>query len=264
MRRAWGAAAALARRDILRFTRERTRVFGALLQPLIFWLLFGAGLRASFRPLPGVAAIGYGEYFFPGTILLILLFTAIFSTISVIEDRRAGFLQGVLVAPIPRASLVLGKVLGGTTLAVGQGILVLALAPWAGVPATAWSLVSALGVMVLVAFALTALSFCIAWRMESTQGFHAIMTVLLMPLWLLSGAFFPAAGAPAWLRALMTIDPLSYGLAAFRRVLYPPGAAVIEGLPGLPLSLGATVLFGAAAFAAAIALTRRRDTRAAA
>ncbi len=257
MRRPWLATSALVRREIVRFLRERHRVFGALAQPLLFWALFGAGLGASFRPAAGAAGgPGYAEYFFPGTVVLILLFTAIFSTISVIEDRREGFLQGVLVAPVPRSSIVLGKVLGGTALALAQGALVLLCAPLVGLPLSARLLLS-LPILFVIAFGLTALSFCIAWRMDSTQGFHAVMTVLLMPLWLLSGAFFPAAGAPAWLRVLMAADPVTYGLAAFRRVLYPAGAAAAAGLPGLGPSLAVTLAFGAACFAAALLLARR-------
>ncbi len=257
MTRALLAAGTLLWREVLRFLRERHRVFGALAQPILFWALFGAGLRASFRPPGGSGAIGYGEYFFPGTVVLILLFTAIFSTISLIEDRREGFLQGVLVAPIPRSSLVLGKVLGGTVLALGQGGLVLLCAPLVGIPLSIASLGAGLAVLLIVAFGLTALSFCIAWRLDSTQGFHAVMTVLLMPLWLLSGSFFPAAGAPSWLRVLMACDPLTYGMAAFRRVLYPGGGAATAGLPPSGLSLGLTVAFGVACFGAALVLARR-------
>ena len=257
MRRGWIATAALVRREIVRFLRERHRVFGALAQPILFWALFGAGLSASFRPPAGVTeGPGYAEYFFPGTVVLILLFTAIFSTISVIEDRREGFLQGVLVSPVPRSAIVLGKVIGGTALALAQGALVLLAAPVVGVPFTTRLLLS-LPILFAIAFGLTALSLCIAWRMDSTQGFHAVMTVLLMPLWLLSGAFFPAAGAPAWLRALMAADPVTYGLAAFRRVLYPAGAPGVASLPGLGLCLAVTLAFGAACFAAALVLARR-------
>src|SRR5512147_1213291 len=121
-------------REIVRFYRDRSRVLGALASPLVFWFLIGSGLGRSFRggpaqPLPG----GYLEYFYPGTLALILLFTAIFSTISLIEDRQAGFLQGVLVAPVPRSAIVLGKILGGTTLAALQGGVFLLLAPFAHV-----------------------------------------------------------------------------------------------------------------------------------
>ena len=118
--------------------------------------------------------------------------------------------------------------------------------------------------LLVVGFGLTALSFCVAWMMDSTQGFHAVMTVLLMPLWLLSGAFFPAAGAPSWLRVVMAADPLTYGMAALRRVLYLGGGGATVGLPGAGASLAATILFGAAAFAAALLLARRRPAGASA
>ncbi|HEU5179288.1 MAG TPA: ABC transporter permease [Candidatus Polarisedimenticolia bacterium] len=252
------ASYSLWRREQVRFFRQGSRVFGAFVQPLMFWALFGAGLGASFRPA-GAGSASFKEYFFPGTIILVLLFTAIFSTISVIEDRREGFLQGVLVAPIPRSALVLGKVLGGTTLAVLQGAALMVLAPLAGLRVTVVGILESLVIQVVVAFALTALSFCIAWRMESTQGFHAIMTVFLMPLWLLSGAFFPAEGAPGWLAILMRINPLTYGVAALRRVLERGAPAeAMAGLPSWPTCIAVTLLFAAVTFTAASYLTLRR------
>jgi len=253
------ASFTLWRREQVRFFRQGSRVFGAFVQPLMFWALFGSGLRASFRPPVGGAGMGYFEYFFPGTVVMILLFTAIFSTISVIEDRKEGFLQGVLVAPVARSAVVLGKVLGGTTLAVLQGTLLLALAPLVGIPLTPPAFLEAVGLLLVVAFALTALSFCIAWRMDSTQGFHAIMTVFLMPLWLLSGSFFPPQGVPGWLGFLMRINPLTYGVAALRRVLYPGDA---EGLPPMGLCLAVTAVFAVAMFTLASLLARRRGTEA--
>src|SRR5688500_12422589 len=132
-------ALSLCRRELVRFLRQRNRVIGALATPLVFWLLIGAGMGRSFSaPVPGGGG-GYMEYFFPGTILMILLFTAIFSTISIIEDRREGFLQGVLVAPVPRLAIALGKILGGTILAFGQGLLFLLLAPTVGIRLSASS-----------------------------------------------------------------------------------------------------------------------------
>ena len=201
----WLAVYTLALRELVRFFRQRTRIIGALGQPIIFWVLFGAGLHGSFQ---GPAGLSYQEYFFPGVAVMIVMFTAIFSTISIIEDRREGFLQGVLIAPVPRAALVLGKVCGGTILAVLQAMLFLAIGPalsfvglsphistgltWLNFPVV----IAYLG---LVAFSLTALGYLIAWPMDSTHGFHAIMSVFLMPMWLLSGSFFPApnlAGSP--------------------------------------------------------------------
>ena len=254
------AIGTLWRRELTRFFRQPSRIAGAAGSPLLFWILIGSGLSGSFR-LPGTSGgMTYLEYFFPGTIVLVLLFAAIFSTISVIEDRREGFLQGALVAPVPRAAIVLGKILGGTALAAAQAGIVLLAAPLVGVHPAAAAAIGAVGLLILVGFALTSLSLAIAWRLRSTQGFHAIMTVFLMPLWLLSGAFFPAAGAPPWLAALMAANPLTYGVAALRHLL---GAAAGGGagtsLPGLPVALGLTLAFASVCFAAALVVAHLPD-----
>ncbi len=254
----WGAVSALWWREIIRFLRQRSRVTGAIIQPLVFWLLLGGGLSGSFRA-PGAAQTGYVAYFFPGVIAMVLLFTAIFATIAVVEDRQGGFLQGVLVAPISRMSIVLGQSLGCTTLAVGQGLLFLMLAPWVGFSLTIPGMLLGFVVMTMVGFALANLGLVIAWRMDSTQGFHAIMNLLLLPMWILSGAFFPAGGATSWLRAVMVLNPLTYGVTALRRALYlggplPPDVAA---LPDLWLSVAATGLFALVMFYAAAATVRR-------
>src|SRR5215207_5969230 len=205
----------LCHRELVRFLRQRHRIIGALATPVVFWLLIGGGMgRVSF----GDAAAGesYMRFFFPGTLVMILLFTAIFSTISIIEDRREGFLQSVLVAPVPRSAIVLGKVLGGTVLAAGQGLLFLLLGPIVGIRPSPVGWALAIAIMLIVSFALTALGFCIAWRMSSTQGFHAIMNLFLMPMWFLSGALFTVHEAPLWLKVVMTVNPLTYGVAALQ------------------------------------------------
>ena len=184
------------RREIIRFYRQRSRLFSAIAQPLVFWVLIGSGLNASFQPSGIAEKPGYIEYFYPGIVVLVLLFTAIFATISVVNERREGFLQGVLVAPVGRWSIVLGQALGGTTLALLQGVLLLFLAPFIGIRFGVASLILTLGVMTLLAFGLTNLGLLIAWRMGSTQGFHAIMNLILIPIWLLSGAFFQVLGHP--------------------------------------------------------------------
>ena len=183
-------ALSLARRELVRFLRQRNRIVGALATPIVFWLLIGGGMGRSFRAA-GPGGASYLQYFFPGTIVMILLFTAIFSTISIIEDRREGFLQSVLVAPVPRMAIVLGKVLGGTTLATIQGLIFLVFAPLVGVHMSLASFLLVVMTVSLVSFALTALGFAIAWPMDSTQAFHAIINLFLIPLWLLSGALFP-------------------------------------------------------------------------
>ena len=152
----------LWQREVLRFLRQRSRVVSSVLQPALFWLLLGAGLRASFRPpgLPG--GTSYLEYFYPGILAMVILFTAIFSTISVVEDRREGFLQGVLVAPVPRSSIVLGQVFGGTTLALLEGALYLILAPFTGIPLSPAAVLASLAAMALLAFEMNGLGLIIA------------------------------------------------------------------------------------------------------
>ncbi|MBX3443698.1 MAG: ABC transporter permease [Planctomyces sp.] len=257
------AALSLAFRELRRFFRQRTRIVGALGQPLIFWILFGAGLGGTFR-MSDANGVSYAAYFLPGVAVMIVLFTAIFSTISIIEDRREGFLQGVLVSPIPRSSLVLGKILGGTCLAVLQALVFIGIAPvlsrlgvvtpltldltvgqW--VAATVW--------MAAIAFVLTALGYLIAWPMESTQGFHAVMSVFLMPMWLLSGAFFPVP-ASGWLHWIMRANPLTYGVAGLRRLMTPEGTPLPPGLPSWGTCLLVTGAMAAGLFAADVALTR--------
>ena len=249
------SASALWRREMVRFIRQRSRIVGAFASPLIFWLLLGFGVGSSFSPASQVRSMGYQEYFFPGTVLMILLFTSIFSTISIIEDRKEGFLQAVLVAPVPRSALVFGKLLGGTSLALMQGVLFMLLAPLVGIPIS--RIPGTLVMLALVAFGLTALGYVIAWKMDSTQGFHAIMNLFLIPMWLLCGAVFPASGAPVWLRAVMEINPLTYGMSAVRWAIYGSDVASTMGIPGFGVSVGITVAFAAIVFAAAISMTRQ-------
>ena len=268
----WLPVGTLTQRELVRFFRQRTRVIGALGQPLLFWVLFGAGLRGSFQaPSWAGKDMSYQEYFFPGIAVLIVLFTAIFSTISIIEDRREGFLQGVLVAPVSRMSLVLGKLCGGSVLAVLQAVLFLligpalamvGLSPPIHLSLSVGSLLATVTFLVLLSFTLTGLGYVIAWPMDSTQGFHAIMSVVLMPMWLLSGAFFPA-GKTGWLIWVIRLNPLTYGVAGLRRLLYDKTGHV-AGLPSLGLCVTVTALFALACLVPAVWMTARptsRDTR---
>jgi ABC-2 type transport system permease protein len=244
-------ALSLCKRELVRFVRQRHRVIGAFATPIVFWLLIGGGMGRSFRA-EGMSG-GYMEYFFPGTILMILLFTAIFSTISIIEDRREGFLQSVLVAPIPRMAIVMGKVLGGTILAFGQGLIFLLLAPTVGIHLTVLSFLQSALLMLIVSFALTALGFCIAWRMTSSQGFHAIMNLFLMPMWFLSGALFPVSGAWFGLKIVMMLNPLTYGLAGIREGLmqhHDPGLWATWSIDLLISVVFAGVMFSLASWIA--------------
>jgi ABC-2 type transport system permease protein len=235
-------AGSLCWRELVRFLRQRHRIVGALATPIVFWLLIGGGMGHHFQTsLPGGG--DYMTFFFPGTVIMILLFTAIFSTISIIEDRREGFLQSVLVAPVSTEAVVLGKILGGTILATGQGLIFLALGPLVGVPFTLVSFAAAALVLFIVSFALTGLGFCIAWRMSSTQGFHAIMNLFLMPMWFLSGSLFPGEGM---LGKVMAINPLTYGVAGLRRAIYWGNAG--STLPSWTLCLSVSIGFAIVMF----------------
>jgi ABC-2 type transport system permease protein len=248
------ASLSLSRREWVRFLRQRHRVVGALLTPLVFWLLLGGGLGHSFSA-PGISG-NYLDYFFPGTVLMILLFTAVFSTISVIEDRREGFLQAAMVSAAPRASLVLGKLLGGTMLAVGQGMLFLLIGPMIGIRLDPIGLIAAFLMMVLISFALCAMGFCLAWRLNSTQGFHALMNLLLMPMWMLSGALFPASGALGPVRWIMAANPLTYSLAALRKTIRWDEMPQPVGLDSLGLGVAVSVLFAGLMVALALRMAR--------
>jgi ABC-2 type transport system permease protein len=254
----WLPAISLCRRELVRFVRQRNRIVGALATPLVFWLLIGAGMGRSFQASsPG--GDHYLRYFYPGTLLMILLFTAIFSTISIIEDRREGFLQSVLIAPVSKLAIVLGKVLGGTILAFAQGLIFLLLAPTIGIRLSAANLGVTMLVMLIVGFGLTALGFCIAWRMSSTQGFHAIMNLFLMPMWFLSGALFPMSGAWTGLKWIMYLNPLTYGLAALRRALYLDGGGLNAGaIPPLPVALLVSIAFAVVMLALSVVVVRGR------
>ncbi len=250
-------ALSIASREMKHFLRQRGRIIGALGTPVMFWLFIGAGIGSSFSVQALSGSENYLEYFFPGTLAMILLFTSLFSMISLIKERDEGFLQSVLVAPVSRQSIVLGKVLGCTALASIQGVLYLAAAPLLGIPLGVGQIFVLIALIVGIGFALSSLGFVFAWRSESIQSFHSIMNLVLFPLWLLSGALFPASGASPWLAWVIRLNPLSYGVAALRRTLVPAEALEGSELPGFALSVGVTAAFAVVAFVAATALVGR-------
>jgi len=247
-------------REVVRFYRQRSRVVGVIASPVLFWLVIGSGFGTSFRSGNAAGQQHYLDYFYPGALIMIVLFTSIFTMMSVIEDRKEGFLLSVMVAPVSRSAVVLGKVLGGTTLSTIQGLIFLVFAPFVGVHIGSGQFVLVVLVVFLVSFALTALGFAIAWPMDSTQAFHAIINLFLIPLWLLSGALFPLSGASGWLRLLMRINPLTYGVDALRGLLYPTSPT----LTSLPTSMAALVLFTICMFGLCFFMVNRRTTKPAA
>ena len=247
-------------REIVRFYRQPGRVVGVLASPLVFWAVLGSGFGTSFRSGGGAGQQHYLDYSYPGILILIVLFTSIFTMMSVIEDRKEGFLLSVLVAPVPRTAIVLGKVLGGTTLAAVQGLIFLIFAPFAGVHLNPIQIVLVAVVVFLVSFSLTALGFAIAWPMDSTQAFHGIVNLFLIPLWLLSGALFPLSGASGWIRVIMRVNPLTYGVEALRVLLYPGTESNFQ----LTSAVATLVLFSLVMFGIALLVANRRSTKPAA
>jgi ABC-2 type transport system permease protein len=222
--------ATLLARDLIRFRREKARVLGFVGSPLLFWLLIGSGF-------------GNLGFFFPGTLVLTVMFSAVFSTMSLIDDRREGFLLSMLVSPAPRGAMVLGKILGSTVLACFQGLLFLAFVPLTPLRPGLNGLLEAAAVILLIAFTFTTFGFVVAWRLESTQGFHAVMNLLLFPLWLASGALFPVETAHGWVRWLMRFNPVTYMVAAVRWTLEQSTPIAALGASVTIIAVLAAVLF---------------------
>jgi len=247
----------LWQREVVRFYRMRSRVVGVIASPILFWLVIGSGFGSSMRASSG--GEHYLQYFFPGALIMIVLFTSIFTMMSVIEDRREGFLLSVLVSPASRSAIVLGKVLGGATLATLQGLIFLAFSPAIGARMDWSGVATAVLAIFLVSFSLTALGFTIAWRLDSTQAFHAIINLFLIPLWLVSGALFPLGGASGWIRAIMLANPLTYGVEALRAALFSNSSATSTGF-SVASSLGILGGFAFVMFIAAFVIVSRRRT----
>jgi ABC-2 type transport system permease protein len=231
------------KRDLIRYWRDRMRVIASLAQPVLFLFVFGSGLSSSLRGSTGGfggpgSSLQYVQFIFPGIIGMSVLFTSIFGAMSIVWDREFGFLKEVLVAPIHRSAVAIGKTLGGATQAMFQGIVILILAPLVGVKLTFLGVVELIPMIFLFAFALSALGVAVAARMRTMQGFQMVMNFLMMPLFFLAGALFPLGGnLPAWLSVLTRFDPASYGIDALRRTVL-----TASGVPSRVLdSLGLTI-----------------------
>jgi len=220
-------------REVKAFRRDG-RMIGTIGQPLLYLLILGQGI-ASGLTINRAPGVGYLQFTFPGILGMSVLFTSMFSAISIIWDREFGFLKEVLVAPVPRWAVALGKVLGGASIAVFQSMILVALAPFAGIYPSPLMVVKLLLLCFLISVAMTSLGTAIAARMRSMQSFQVIMNFLVMPLYFLSGAMFPLDSAPAWMQAPMVLDPLTYGVDALRHVALsevelPSGSAAMVGL----------------------------------
>lgn len=254
------AAYAIWLRELTRFASERARILGALGQPLIYLVIMGTGFGATFRSAAVPLGFSYLQFMYPGVLGMTVLFTAMFSAISIIWDREFGFLKEILVAPVARASIVAGKVAGGATVAALQGALLLILSPIVGVHLGAVQIGGIALAMLLAAAALTSLGLVIASRMATMEGFQVVMNFLVLPLWLLSGAFFPLRGLPVWMTVLTRIDPLTYAVDALRGMVYG-GSPLARALVVHPyrLNIAIITLFLAVMLTAAIATFRSRE-----
>jgi len=230
-------------RDLKRYWYDKARIFASLGQPLLFLFVLGTAFTPSFR---GPAGINFSEFIFPGIISMTVLFTSIFSAVSIVWDREFGFLKEVLVAPISRWSIVVGKALGGSTVAVLQGCILLSLAPLIGVKLSLIIIIKSILAMFLIAFAMSAMGIVIAARMKEMEGFQMVVNFVIMPIFFLSGALFPLDHLPEWLSILTRADPLTYGVDLLRGVLI--------GVQNFPLLNNVIIIAGFALVMLAIAV----------
>lgn len=236
------ALKALLYREILRFVRQPSRWIGALATPLLFWLLVGSGLGDSFRD-PSTGQVGYLEFFFPGALLLAVLFTAIFSTISVIEDRDRGFLQGVLVSPQPSSVLVWSKILSGALLGTMQGLLLMLALVFMSFEVSALGVLVSVLLLFVMSMCLTAVGFFFAWKSASVAGFHSVMNVVLMPMWIMSGSVFPVSGSDSILSKVALVNPLTWALGALRSLFAGAELGSHQWIMGFAYPLFVTIVF---------------------
>lgn len=208
----------VAFRELIRLRRMPTRIISGLAQPVLFLLVLGAGLQRLVGK-GGISGVSYQEYIFPGVLAMSVITSALFSAMAIVWDREFGFMREMLVAPVSRSALVLGKAVGGGSVAVAQGIVLIVLAPLVGVHLTALKVLGLLGALVLLAFAMTALGIVLASRMRRTESFQMVMALVLQPMIFLSGAIFPLNRLPGWLAVPCRLNPATYGVDLARRAL---------------------------------------------
>jgi len=223
------------RRELIRFTRSRARAITSLIQPIVFLFILGTGLSPLVKARAG--GIDFRTFIFPGVLAMTVLFTSIFSAVSIVWDREFGFLREMLVAPVRRGAVIFGKALGGATVATIQGVIMLLLAGLVHLPYSPLMLITITAEMALLATVLTAFGAMIASRMQQVESFQVVMQLFVMPLFFLSGAVFPITSLPAWLGVLTKIDPLTYAVDAIRRTIFAhahvPVAAIRSLAPGV-------------------------------
>ncbi len=249
-------------RDVLRYLRDRSRIIGSLGMPLLFLFVLGTGLAPAMEGLGG-GGIDFRKFLFPGIISMTVLFTSVFSAMSIVWDREFGFLKEVMVSPVSRVAIGLGKVAGGSTVALIQGGIILLLSPLLGISLSFFQVISLIGLMLLLAAVMTSLGLLIAARQRSMEGFQMIMNFLLLPMFFLSGALFPLQDLPVWMEVLTHADPVAYGVDPIRQVALQGTvpASMLDQLIRFPLvtNLLAMVGFAVVFLVPAVALFSKRD-----
>jgi ABC-2 type transport system permease protein len=205
-------------RELIRFLSDRMRIITSLVQPFLFLFVLGSGLSHLTQASTG--GLSLRTFLYPGILAMAVMFTALFSAASIVWDREFGFLREMLVAPVRRSSIVIGKCLGGATVAAFQGVVVIAIAGLVGVPYTVGLVFSVFGIQLLLSFTITAFGVMMSARIRQMQSFMALTQMLIMPMYFLSGSVFPASGLPTWLTVLNRIDPLTYAVDPIRRVVF--------------------------------------------
>lgn len=229
------------RRELIRFGRNRMRIITSLAQPVLYLFVLGTGLSALVsRGIPSTGGVSFRTFMFPGVMAMTVLFTAMFSSVSIVWDREFGFLREMLVAPVRRGALVVGKCAGGATVATLQALIMLLLAGLVGVPYSAPLLLILAGEMMLTAVAITALGTALASRMAQVESFQVVMQFVVLPMFFLSGALFPLHGLPTWLSVLTRLDPLAYMVDPMRRAVFTH----VHASPALTHTFGATMTWG--------------------
>jgi len=229
-------------RELIRFLQERSRILSSFAMPLLFLVIFGAGFNRIVGTLtPGVNFI---QFVYPGIIAMTVLTNSVMSGLSVVWDREFGFLKEILVAPLGRSGIVLGKVAGSATVAVMQGIIMLVLAPLLGVSLTPVLVLQLIPVLIVIAVSLSGLGVLIASRMRSQQGFHVVVQLIVFPLIFLSGVFFPVNSVPDWLAVISKINPLTYGVDAIRQLFLCGEIVAMGGAGGQGNAAIGVTIFG--------------------
>lgn len=204
-------------REIIRYWRDKTRIFSSLFQPLMFLIIFGSGLRQTLTT--GNFGVDFAQFIYPGILAMVIMGTTLFSTISTVWDREFGFLKEILVAPVSRTAIALGKTLGATTIAIIQAFILLILARFVNISITFNMVIHLFLLMILLSLAIAGLGLFIASVMKTTESFGLLMQIFIFPMFFLSGAFFPLTAVPKWMEVLSKIDPLTYGVDALRQII---------------------------------------------